>query len=288
MHACYQNITNIDTYMDIDDEALAYSGSENEYEKREVTVPSTEKDSQNKADVDYSHNNHDEFDEQVSGSQSTDPLPPLPPPSMPPPPSDGGFCRNVTNVSPPSCTLYVSNFIAGISARRLATVFEPYGKIAQVSVKPPRQSDGFQYAFVAFREEESVAALLEDIKTGKIIDGRLAKSNSRMGIKCERAKDLPKSARNTESMGVKGEHKSRKGKSRGRGRGSRRSMKSTERERDTEIERVALERVRNRSRSPIPTSRADSERSGSLSRSTTGRDSVLLRVVDPADVEVDV
>jgi hypothetical protein len=277
--------------MDIDDEALAYSGSENEYEKREVTVPSTEKDSHNKADVDHSHNNHHEYDEQVSGSQSPDPLPPLPPPSMPPPSSDGGFCRKVTNVSPPSCTLYVSNFIAGISARRLATVFEPYGKIEQVSVKPPRQSDGFQYAFIAFREEESVATLLEDIETGKIIDGGLAKRNNRMGIKCERAKDLPKSARNTESMGVKGEHKSRKGKSRGRGRGRGRgkgSMKSTERERDTEIERVALERVRNRSRSPIPTSRADSERSGSFSRSTTGRDSVLLRVVDPADVEVDV
>lgn len=273
--------------MDIDDEALAYSGSENEYEKREVTVPSNEKDSQNRADVDHTHN-HDEDDEQVSGSQSPDPLPPLPPPSLPPPPSHDGFCKKVTIVSPPSCTLYVTNFIAGISARRLATVFEPYGKIEQVSVKPPRQSDGFQYAFIAFREEESVATLLEDIETGKIIDGGLAKRNNRMGIKCERAKDLPKSARNTESMGVKGEQKSRKGKSRGRGRGSRRSMKSTERERDMEIERVALERVRNRSRSPIPTSRADSERSGSIGRSTTGRDSVLLRVVDPADVEVDV
>lgn len=97
----------------------------------------------------------------------------------------------------PRATLYVTGFVKGTSARRLAELFETYGPLAQVNVMPPRQSDGEQYAFVAFRKINDMNAILDDLERGKIFDDGLALDPDR-GIACERARRLPVSQRHIE------------------------------------------------------------------------------------------
>ncbi|KAG0675183.1 hypothetical protein C6P40_001861, partial [Pichia californica] len=97
----------------------------------------------------------------------------------------------------PKATLYVNGFIKGTSAKTLAQIFEVYGPLAQVNVLPPRQSDGEQYAFVAFRKIYDMNHILEDIEHGKILDNGLA-INPAKGISCEKARTLPVSQRHIE------------------------------------------------------------------------------------------
>ena len=97
----------------------------------------------------------------------------------------------------PRATLYVTGFVKGTSAKRLAEVFEAYGPLAQVNVMPPRQSDGEQYAFVAFRKIDDMNAILDDLEGGTVLDDGLALDPNR-GIACERARRLPVSQRHIE------------------------------------------------------------------------------------------
>lgn len=100
----------------------------------------------------------------------------------------------ITRDHVPKATLYVTGFMKGTSARRLAELFEQYGPLAQVSVLPPRRSDGEQYAFVAFRRIADMENVLDDINQGKILDDGLAIDIIK-GIDCQRAKRLPVSRR---------------------------------------------------------------------------------------------
>lgn len=94
----------------------------------------------------------------------------------------------------PKATLYVTGFLKGTSAKRLAEIFEKYGPLAQVNVLPPRQTDGEQYAFVAFRKITDMNAVLADVGDGIILDDGLAIDLNK-GISCEKARRLPVSRR---------------------------------------------------------------------------------------------
>lgn len=90
--------------------------------------------------------------------------PPLPPP---PPPS--------------STTLYVSRFHDFVSARQLGEVFEEYGQLAKVKVVPNQRGP---YAFVVFRREEDMRAVLKDYKEGRLL-GHVDMCTSELGLHCE-------------------------------------------------------------------------------------------------------
>ncbi|TID29444.1 hypothetical protein CANINC_001967 [Pichia inconspicua] len=102
--------------------------------------------------------------------------------------------RSVLRDNVPKATLYVTGFVKGTTARRLAEVFEQFGPLAQVSVLPPRRHDGEQYAFVAFRRIADMEKVLDNVNQGNILDDGLA-IDAIKGIDCQRAKRLPVSKR---------------------------------------------------------------------------------------------
>lgn len=163
----------------------------------------------------------------------------------------------------PRATLYVRGFVTGVRAKTLADVFERYGPVAQVDVLPPRRSDGEQYAFVAFRSISAMNAVLDDIESGRPIDGGVA-IDPKVGLLCERARRLPVSRRVTTAGSQRrdGRYGGRHGVGLSRESDYDRGSRHERRERECERRERDCERSYRGMRS-IP-------RSGSIPRSRSG------------------
>lgn len=84
-------------------------------------------------------------------------------------------------------TMYVTGFLDGVTARELGGVFEPLAEVILVNVCPPRQSDGHQYGFVAFRRVADLEGIVRDCQEGMVLGADIALDRAR-GITVSRAK----------------------------------------------------------------------------------------------------